>query len=104
MKLVQVFCLVCFLTIAAFAQAGDRIEGKVIPPKRPVTPILPDPPDPIRNATLKLINSSDKRVVAETRTDDGGNFVFENVPKGNYSISGLCSYCASGTASTEIFY
>ena len=103
MRLFLIVGFICSLAGAGVAQNGARIEGKVIPPHRHVVSILPDPPDSVRNAPLKLISASDGRVIAETRTDIEGNFVFENVLKGTYYISGLCSYCSSTTVSTTSF-
>lgn len=76
MKFLSSLFLAVFLTISVFAQNGASISG-VIWSKGKGIPNLP----------LKLIPFSVDGKTREMFTDEKGNFKFENVPNGNYTLS-----------------
>jgi outer membrane receptor protein involved in Fe transport len=100
MKILIFTSLFCFLTIPVSAQSSGKVQGRVLPPIGRVTAILPDAPDPIKNAQLKLVSAENGDVVASTYSDGSGNFAFENVPDGNYFVVVACNYCAEAKVST----
>ena len=78
MKIIKILSLICFLAITTLAQTGAtvsgqlQIDGKVYP-----------------NTETKLIlrNSVSPSATYSTKTDDNGNYVFENVADGDYQIT-----------------
>jgi iron complex outermembrane receptor protein len=101
MKIIGLLSLICFLTIGIFAQNTGRIEGRVVQ-KSTTVPGMSDPAESVRNRAVTLFSLPAKSVIAETKTDGNGNFVFENVASGTYEILIECSYCGRDTVKKEV--
>jgi iron complex outermembrane receptor protein len=99
MKIIKVLSLICFLTIGIFAQNTARIEGKLI---QHSDAVFKPAKKSIQNITVSLLSKPKNDEVAETKTDDEGNFVFENVASGDYLIIVECDYCMRGQIIEEI--
>lgn len=100
MKIIGLLSLVCFLTIGVFAKTG-RIEGKVLQ-KSTTVPGMSDPAESVRNRAVTLRLLPGNRVIAETKTDGNGNFIFDDVASGTYEILVECSYCGRDTVKKEV--
>lgn len=75
MKIVTILSLVCFFAIASFAQQGASLSGRVVQDERA---------EP--NAVVTLTSRRDRNVKFTTIADRNGNYRFENVPPGSYTI------------------
>ncbi|HEY0429654.1 MAG TPA: TonB-dependent receptor [Pyrinomonadaceae bacterium] len=94
MKIIKVLSLICFLWIGVLAQNSARIEGKVIQNSEPIPGFLnANSKESVQNKTVSLVSKSNNKTVAETKTDDDGNFIFENVADGDYFITVECKSC-----------
>jgi len=78
MRTVKVLGLICFLAIGASSQQGATIIGQLIVDGKVYS-----------NTEVKLIpnNSLSQGEIYTTTTDDEGNYRFENVSDGAYSIA-----------------
>jgi iron complex outermembrane receptor protein len=76
MKIIKILSLISFLTISIFAQTGATLEGKIT-----LFGVA------VKNTGVQLSQSANKKEVFTTRTDDDGNYRFENVPFGSYSLT-----------------
>jgi Fe(3+) dicitrate transport protein len=79
MKLSQIiffFALIFFCVPIASAQSNHKISGKISDANA----------DLIVGAIVRLSNQN-VRFVRETTTDQGGEFIFDKLPKGNYQIT-----------------
>lgn len=101
MKIIGLLSLICFLTIGVFAQNTGRIEGKVLQ-KSTTVPGMSDPAESVRNRAVTLLLLPANSVIAETKTDGNGNFVFEDVASGTYEIIVECSYCGRDTVKKKV--
>ncbi|MFN0140220.1 MAG: TonB-dependent receptor plug domain-containing protein [Pyrinomonadaceae bacterium] len=75
MKIITTLSLVCFFTIASFAQQAASLSGRVVQDDRA---------EP--NAVVTLTSRRDRKVKFTTVADRDGNYRFENVPPGSYTI------------------
>jgi len=76
MKIIKILSLISFLTFSVFAQAGAPIEGRVT-----LFGVA------VKDTEVMLYQPLKKNGVITTRTDNNGNYRFENVPLGNYLLS-----------------
>lgn len=86
MKTFKILGLIALLAIGIFAQNPGKITGRVVQN----SPTLSQ--DTIKNKGVTLRAKTDDKIT-ETKTDDNGNFVFENVASGDYWIFVDCGYC-----------
>jgi len=76
MRIIKVFAVICFLTIGIFAQQGATLTGNVRQDKNPAG-----------NAIVALTLRRDKAVTFTTTADENGNYRFDSVPPGMYTVS-----------------
>jgi iron complex outermembrane receptor protein len=95
MKTVKILGLIGFLAIAIFAQNTGTITGRVVQNSPTISQ------DTVRNKTVTLQAKTGDKII-ETKTDNDGNFVFENVPGGDYRITVDCGYCRRDEVGREI--
>jgi vitamin B12 transporter len=76
MKVLTVFCLVCFLTIGVLAQSGGVLYGRITQDGKPVpgANVNITVHDPMGNKTFTAV------------TDADGKYRFENLQPGNYMV------------------
>lgn len=72
MNFIKILSLVCFLTIGIFAQTGATISGKLI-----------EDSEPIKETIVLQKNNVE---IQRTESDENGNFKFENLPDGKYTL------------------
>jgi iron complex outermembrane receptor protein len=102
MRFFTTLFLLSLLTISIFAQQnGGRIEGKIVQNTRSIASakVLEET---IRNKTISLMAKIDNKIIAETKTDNDGKFIFESVQSGNYWIFVDCNYCWRNSFREEI--
>lgn len=75
MKISSSLLLICFLTIGVFAQQDATVFGRVTYFGEPVV-----------EGRVVINSKSDASLRFETTTDANGNYRFENIPTGRYSI------------------
>lgn len=72
MNFIKILSLICFLTIGIFAQTGATISGKIVGIDPNITTV---------------VLQKDGAEISRTNTDSSGNYKFENVPNGQYTIA-----------------
>ncbi len=72
MRSLKLFLIICLLATIGFAQAGGNLKGRV----------LGNPPV----VGTKVFLEKGGQIVAETSTDDQGNYSFDNIAAGAYTI------------------
>ncbi|MBS1794870.1 MAG: TonB-dependent receptor [Acidobacteria bacterium] len=102
MRIFKVFGLIILLTIGAGAQSAARIEGTVAQKSDAYNPVTGNLKQSVRNLTVTLMSKTDNKTVAETKTGERGEFVFENVAAGDYYLFVACAYCWRGEVREEI--
>ncbi len=75
MKFIKVLSLICFLTIAMFAQDNAILQGEIT--------IFGQG---LKDTEIILYQPSKADKVFTTKTDNKGNYRFENIPNGNYIL------------------
>jgi vitamin B12 transporter len=76
MKIIKILSLICFLCVGALAQTGATLEGKIT-----LFGVA------VKNTEVLLYQPASKKATLTTRTDDNGNYRFENVPLGSYLLT-----------------
>ncbi len=101
--IVSVFFIVFFVG-TGWSQDTGRIEGKIAQPSSIPVPnsFFSDPGETIRNKSVALRKTAGGQTVATTTSDDNGNFVFDAVPAGEYTIWVECSYCWRGGVTQQV--
>ncbi len=82
-----IFCLFC----SSYCDAQYSISGKIINETN----------GPVSNADVLLLRSKDSVLVKGMLTNHSGNYLFENIPGGNYLIS--CTYSGFKQSYTKSF-
>ena len=83
------------------AQAGSKIQGKLVLPSR-IGATARQSDAAIQHVTVWLRSAKDRSVVATTKTDSAGAFVFENIPDGEYWVYPDCPSCLNSLTSTAV--
>ncbi|HEY0459497.1 MAG TPA: TonB-dependent receptor [Pyrinomonadaceae bacterium] len=76
MKIIKILSLICFLSVSILAQTGATLEGKIT-----LFGVA------VKNTEVLLSQAANKKAIFTTRTDDNGNYRFENVPLGSYILT-----------------
>ncbi len=76
MKVILVFCFICFLSILANAQQGATVFGRVVQGGQPES-----------EALVGLHSRKNPKINYNTKADKDGDFKFENIPSGEYTVS-----------------
>ncbi|MBC7900690.1 MAG: TonB-dependent receptor, partial [Saprospiraceae bacterium] len=86
MKLAKVLVLVCLLAAGVSAQRTGTLTGNV----QETIHVQPNSSTKlyVSGATVTLISKKDENVKFTAVTDGAGNFRFENIPEGEYSLFG----------------
>src|SRR3954447_14973411 len=99
--------LLAIFAIVSFGQSTARIEGKLI--QRSGFPLpnlyfknLDDIKATYQKVSVTLLIRPDNRKVAEIKTNDDGEFVFENIAPGDYLLVVECGYCIRGQINQEL--
>jgi iron complex outermembrane receptor protein len=77
MKLITAFLITFLFSLAAFAQTTANLSGKITQN----TDVI------VTDATVSLISQQDRNIKFTTATDAAGNYRFENVPPGKYTLA-----------------
>ncbi|HEX8399109.1 MAG TPA: TonB-dependent receptor plug domain-containing protein, partial [Pyrinomonadaceae bacterium] len=89
MKLITAFLITFLFSLAAFAQTTANLSGKITQNGDVI----------VTDATVSLISQRDKNIKFTTATDSAGNYRFENVPPGKYTLAAS----ASGNRSIGVY-
>jgi len=92
MKVFMFVGSILLLTTISFGQNLGRIEGKIVQ-RSQASSWLPQPEETIRNKKLRLVRNLDLKIVATTKSNVDGSFIFENVSPGSYTVQVDCDYC-----------
>jgi iron complex outermembrane receptor protein len=77
MKLITAFLITILFSLVAFAQTTANLSGKITQN----TDVI------VTDATVSLVSQRDKNIKFTTATDTAGNYRFENVPPGKYTLA-----------------
>ncbi len=75
MKIIKILSLICFFTIGISAQQSAAFSGQ-----------LTDDGKIVANTPIKLVSQQNNKAEITTKTDNNGNYIFENVPDGEYRL------------------
>jgi iron complex outermembrane receptor protein len=89
MKLITAFLITFLFSLAAFAQTTANLSGKITQNSDVI----------VTDATVSLVSQQDKNIKFTTATDSAGNYRFENVPPGKYTLAAS----ASGNRSIGVY-
>jgi len=81
-------------------QECSDISGQIVYDNRPALPPI-NPNTPMRNIWVGL-NDGGKAIVAETWTDNNGNYSFTDVPNGNYTLDIVCTKPWAGANANSV--
>src|SRR6185437_7486203 len=82
-RIVVGLTILFYLFCAGYCEAQYRISGKVVNEAN----------EPVANANALLLRDKDSLLVKGMITSTSGNYVFENIPAGNYLITSTFSGC-----------
>lgn len=88
MKLVKILSLICFLTIGVWAQMGASIKGRITYYESPLRVVV--------------VLQKNGLEIQRTTTDEDGNYNFENLSNGKYTIAVLDVYKENQSDEIEI--
>ncbi|MDQ4120163.1 MAG: TonB-dependent receptor [Acidobacteriota bacterium] len=89
MKIITAFLLTFLFSLAAFAQNTANLSGKITQNGNVI----------VADATVSLFSQVDENIKLTVATDAAGNYRFENVPLGKYTLTAS----ASGTRGISVF-
>ncbi|HEX9930053.1 MAG TPA: TonB-dependent receptor [Pyrinomonadaceae bacterium] len=77
MKFITAFLITFLFSLAALAQTTANLSGKITQNNDVI----------VADATVSLVSQRDKNIKFTTATDSAGNYRFENVPPGKYTLT-----------------